>query len=180
MLFSYAECKEKYKTDYNIKKAIKDGKLFKISPGIYSDNVNVPDTAIIQKKYPYAIFTLNSAFYYQGLTDTIPSYYHLLTNKDATKISDKSVKQSFDNNDSLQLGVETISFGGDEILVFTKERLLVELIRNKNKLPYDYYKEILGNYRKLIYKLNFEAIEDYAERLPKTHLVLDTIQKEVF
>jgi len=179
MLYTYDECMEKYKSGYRIKQALSKDELFKLAGGIYSDKKNVPDTAIIRKKYPKAVFTLNSAFYYQGLTDTIPSHYYLLTDKDAAKISNKDVKQSFDNNDSLSLGAEVISYNGDEIPTFSKERLLVELIRNKSKMPYDYYKEILGNYRNQIYNLDFEAIEEYAKRLPKTGLVLDTIKREV-
>ena len=43
------------------------------------------------------------------------------------------------------------------ISMYTKERMLVELLRKKNKLPFDYYKEILGNYRKIIYELDVSA-----------------------
>lgn len=180
MLYSYNECINRYGSDYRIKKAIKESELFKLEPGIYSDKNNEPDTAIVKKKYPDAVFTLYSAFYYQGLTDTIPECYYLATDKDASKIRDKSVKQIYDNNNSLKLGVEVLKYNGDDITVFSKERLLIELIRNKNRLPFDYYKEIIGNYRKLIYELDFQLIEDYAEQLPKTKIVMDTIQMEVF
>lgn len=180
MLFSYNECINKYNSDYKIKQAIRDGKLYKLAPGIYSDAKNVPDTAVIGKKYPKAVFTLNSAFYYQGLTDTIPSFYYLATDKDAAKITNKSVKQIFDNCDSMNIGVETISYDGVDIQVFSKERLLIELVRNRTKLPFDYYKEIIGHYRRIIYDLDFELVEEYAERLPKTKLVMDRIQMEVF
>ena len=102
MIFSYAECIKKYGTDYRIKKAIQEGKLYKMEPGIYSDSRCESDTAVIEKKYPHAVFTLNSAFYYQGLTDTVPLYYYLATDKNASKIVDNSVKQIFDNNNSWQ------------------------------------------------------------------------------
>ena len=179
MIFSYAECIKKYGTDYRIKKAIQEGKLYKMEPGIYSDSRCESDTAVIEKKYPHAVFTLNSAFYYQGLTDTIPLYYYLATDKNASKIVDKSFKQIFDNNNSLDIGVEIINYCGDDIRVFSKERLLIELIRKKNKMPFDYYKEILRNYRKIIYELDFQLVEEYAEKLPKTNLVMKTIQLEV-
>ena len=58
--------------------------------------------------------------------------------------------------------------------------MLVELIRHKKKLPFDYYKEIIANYRKLLYQLDIQAIEEYAEKLPKTKLVMETLQMEVF
>lgn len=180
MLYSYEECIKQYSSDYKIKKAIKEGMLYKIEPGIYSDRKNEPDTAIIRVKYPNAVFTLNSAFYYQGLTDTIPSFYYIATDKDATKIRDKNIRQIFDNNNSLEIGVEIKKYNGDNIRIFSKERLLIELIRNKINFSFDYYKEIIGNYRNMLYELDFQLVEEYAEQLPKTKLVMDTIQMEVF
>lgn len=58
--------------------------------------------------------------------------------------------------------------------------MIIELIRNKNKFSFDYYKEIIANYRKMIYELDIQSIQEYAYQLPKTRLVLDTLQLEVF
>ena len=41
-----------------------------------------------------------------------------------------------------------------------KERMLVELIRYKSKLPYDYYKEIVLNYRRILPTLDVQEIQD--------------------
>lgn len=56
----------------------------------------MPELEIIMKKYPNAILTLNSAFYYYGLTDTIPDRYYVATPKSNRKIEDVRVKFSFD------------------------------------------------------------------------------------
>lgn len=66
------------------------------------------------------------------------------------------------------------------VRVFSRERMLVELIRHKKKLPFDYYKEIIASYRRLLYQLDLQAVEEYAEKLPKTKLVMETLQMEVF
>lgn len=180
MIYTYKECIEKYKTDYEIRKLLALGKLKRVSRGVYSDDIYESDLAIISKSYPYAVFTMNSAFYFHGLTDTIPRSYYLMTDKDATKIKDERICQFFDNQDSLVLGVETKNYCGTEIRIFTRERMLVELIRNKNKISFDYYKEIIANYRKLVYELDIQAVQEYAIQLPKTKMVLDTLQLEVF
>lgn len=52
----------------------------------------MPELEIIMKKYPNAILTLNSAFYYDGLTDTIPDHYYVATPKSNRKIEDVRVK----------------------------------------------------------------------------------------
>ncbi len=179
MLYTYEKCIEIYKTDYQIRKQVELGNLYKIEKGIYSDDKYESDIAVMRMKYPDAVFTLNSAFYFHGLTDTIPQLYYLETDKDASKIKDKNVKQIFDNYGSMELGVIEMEYDGIPIKVFSKERLLIELIRNKNKLPFDYYKEIIGNYRKLVHKLDIQAIQDYAVVLPKSNMVMEVIQMEV-
>ena len=78
MLYTYAECKDKYKTDYELRKVLATGELKKVRRGIYSDEGYEPDLAVISRAYPYAVFTMNSAFYYHGLTDTIPTGLILL------------------------------------------------------------------------------------------------------
>lgn len=58
--------------------------------------------------------------------------------------------------------------------------MLVELLRYKNKLPFDYYKEILGNYRNLIYELDIERIQEYVTTFPKAKMISEALDKEVF
>ena len=72
MIFTYKELLLKYKSAYQIEKAIKNGKVYKIEKGIYSDIHNVHYLEIIMKKYPYGVLSSYSAYYYYNLTDTIP------------------------------------------------------------------------------------------------------------
>ena len=69
MILLYKDLIQQYKSDYKIKKLIEEGKIFKIEKGIYSDNNNINYLEILTKKYPNAIFTMESAFYYHNLTD---------------------------------------------------------------------------------------------------------------
>ena len=151
MIMTYADCIEKWKTDYMIKKAIGNGELFQVEKGFYSDLPDVSDLAVITKKYPNAIITLDSAFYYHGLTDVIPDEYYLATDKHSIALRDPRVRQIYIQSDILNDGVIIMKRRDAEFKIYDRERMLIELIRYKNKLPYDYYKEILGNYRNLIY-----------------------------
>ena len=179
MLLSYQECIEKYGTDYKIKKSVQDGELFVMEKGIYSDKRYVSELEIISKKYPNAILTLNSAFYYYGLTDTIPSFYHVATPKNARKISDARVKQIYENSEAFDMGKTIINYEGIDILIYNKERLLVELIRNKHKFSFDLYKELINNYRKIIHELDISVITEYVYELPKKKMVMEIIRREV-
>jgi hypothetical protein len=55
----------------------------------------------------------------------------------------------------------------------------VELLRHKSKLPFDYYKEVLLNYREIIDDLDIRLIQDYAYEVPKSAKIMETLQLEV-
>lgn len=46
-----------------------------------------------------------------------------------------------------------------EIKIYSKERMLIEVVRNKSKLPYDCYKEIIGRYRKLVNEMDIQEVQ---------------------
>ena len=56
---------------------------------------------------------------------------------------------------------------------------MIELIRSKNKLPFDYYKEIISSYRYKIDTLDIQEVQEYAYILPKTNMIMETLQLEV-
>lgn len=64
--------------------------------------------------------------------------------------------------------------------IYDKERMLIELLRNKNLMPYDLYKEIVGNYRKIIEKLQIWRIQEYAELFPKKKMIKKALEEEIF
>ena len=71
MLYTYDECINKFGTKYLVKKAVENGSLFQLDKGIYSDRKRVSEEVVIARKYPKAVLTLNSAFYYYNLTDVV-------------------------------------------------------------------------------------------------------------
>ena len=67
-----------------------------------------------------------------------------------------------------------------DLQIFDRERMLIELVRYKSKLSFNYYKEILGNYRRILPQLNTEKIRNYAEAVPKSDKVIRTLRTEVY
>ena len=49
----------------------------------------------------------------------------------------------------------------------------------KNKLPFDLYKEVLLNYRKILPQLNIQDIQDYTMAAPKRKMIMEALQMEV-
>lgn len=179
MLYSYDECIERYGSKYLVKKAVERGDIFQLDKGVYSEKKRVSEVAIISMKYPKGVLTLNSAFYYYDLTDAIPEKHYLATDKNAAKIADGRVVQIFEKSDILTLGATTVTKDGCNINIYNRERLLVELLRHKNKFSFDYYKEVLLNFREIIHDLDIRTVQDYAYEVPKTSKIMETLQLEV-
>lgn len=180
MILLYKELMNKYKSDYKIKKLIDNGKIIKVEKGIYSDNGNVNYLEILTKKYPDAVFTMNSAFYYHNLTDVIPDKEYLAIKRDSTKISDDRIKVIYYQDKFFDIGKTTIKVNGVEINIYDKERMLIELIRNEKSIGFDYYKEIINNYREIKDELNIKKISEYISKYAIEDYLYDVIMKEVF
>ena len=80
----------------------------------------------------------------------------------------------------LRIGLTETEYKGFNIRIYDRERMLIELVRYKSKLPYNYYKEIIGNYRRILQQLNHESIRDYAEAMPKCGMIIRTLKSEVY
>lgn len=180
MILLYKELIEKYKNDYKIKKLIETGKIFKVEKGVYSDIENVNYLEVLIKKYPNAIFTMNSAFYYHNLTDVIPEKEYLALRRNSTKIKDNRIKVIYYQDKFFEIGKSTLLVNGVNIQVYDKERMLIELIRNRNSIGFDYYKEIIESYREIRDTLNSKKIAQYISNFAIEDYLYEVIMKEVF
>lgn len=180
LLKTRAECLKEYGSDYFINQMVAEGKLFRVDKGIFSKKEHVPELALLSYKYPKAIITMDTAFYLYGFTDEVPDVCTMATKREASPIADTRVKQVFMPRELLGLGATTMDYKGYDIQIFDRERMLIELVRYKSKIPFNYYKEILRNYRRILPQLNAEKIRNYAESVPKSDKVIRTLRTEVY
>ena len=78
------------------------------------------------------------------------------------------------------LGKTQIEYEGIKINIHDKERMLIDLARNKNQIGYDLYKEIISNYRKQVNSLDTQKIEEYLQYFTNGDKIFEIIQDEVF
>lgn len=179
MVLTYKECLDRYGSDYQLKKEIRNGNLFIKEKGIYSTVRNTSEIDVIMRKYPNAVCTSKSAFFYHSLTDVIPDHYYLATRRSGTRIKDSRVIQSFLKDDVYEAGIMELQYNNSNIRIYDRERMLIELMRFRSKIPMDYYKEIIQNYRKLSFELDFGLVEDYAGLFKNSATLMNMIQMEV-
>ena len=67
-----------------------------------------------------------------------------------------------------------------KVNMYDKERLLVELIRKRKQIPFDYYKEIISNYRKISDDLDMYKIDEYLSLYKNDVNLSDVLMREVF
>ena len=179
MILTYREAVDKSGSAYKLAKAIEDQTLYKHEEGIYSTRKHESELGIIMKKYPKAILTGEYAFYCHGLTNVIPEKYDLATVSKAAKINDARVRQIYVRENIFSFGIIEKKIDGTDARIYDRERMLIELLRKKNAMPYDLYKEIIMNYREVINDLEIWRIQEYAAVFPKSKMISKALDDEV-
>ncbi len=83
-------------------------------------------------------------------------------------------------NHLFEIGKSQINYNNVQINIYNKERMLIELIRNKNTISFDYYKEIIGNYREIADEIDMSLLADYLECFVNGKNIFEIIHREVF
>ena len=144
------------------------------------DKEYVNPLVLYSKKYPKAIITMDSAFYFYELTDVIPQKVYLATDSHARKIESENIVQLFVDGKILNEGKVTEKIEDEYVNIYDKERLLVELIRKRNQISFDYYKELISSYRESSDKLDMYKIEKYLALYKNEVNLSNALLREVF
>lgn len=179
MIITHEAAVAEFGSPYRINKEIEAGRLFRVARGFYSDRRHADPYALCAMRYPAAIVTMDSAFYLHSLTDRVPDRVHLVTTRGATRIADAGVAQHFSENRLLDPGKTTIERDGAKIRVYSRERMLVELMRASASMAPDYYAEIIGSYRRIADELDLYAVEEYMDMFERNGYMADILQREV-
>lgn len=160
MLYTRKEISKKYNSTYQINRALENKEIFKIQNGIYSDEEFVNPLLVINKKYPNAIFTMDSTFYYWNLTDVIPDKFHLATKRNNIRYRNEDIRQYFVEENLFEFGKTRLNVENVEINIYDRERMLIELVRKKAQIPFDFYKVDF-----IKYSLDDDSIARFIDKL---------------
>lgn len=166
MLYNYKEVIEIYGTDYKLKQAIANKKIYRIESGIYSNKKdNFTMYELVLKKYPSAFLVKNSALYHIGFIEEEPDIIHLGTARNALRIRDKRVKQhfygTFEKTSTASCHLYKIDEAlsrknihtyiskenANELRLFNLSALFADLLRDRNTYSRQQLVEILEKFR---------------------------------
>ncbi len=178
MVLSYKELIELFNNDYQIKKQIEEGNIVKIEDGYYTPGDYSPFELLV-KKYPNSVFCFLTALYFHGLIKEIPSIFYLSSKKESTRTKEDYVHQFFADEKTLFEYVDVISIDGVQAYVYSKEKTLVSMIKNRNKMPDYLYHEAVVNYRKIASSLSMHTIRVLLNREKNKEVFKEIIAKEI-
>lgn len=179
MLLTYQEALIEFGSRHRMRKAASEGGLYPVRRGLYSTSREEDALSVIEKRYPDAILTGQTALYAHGLVTAPPDRIDLATKRGGTKIRDATVRQHFIPKEWLDIGKSTVLMDGIELAAYNPERMLLELMRSRNKLPYDLYREAVASFRKRSERLDIYKLQDYAEAIPRGEAHLERAVEEV-
>lgn len=180
MVLTYQEALNRFGSRYRVRKAVSEGEIRSIGRGIYSTSEDEDSLVAIAKRYPNGILTGQTALYAHDLVTAPPERIDLATKRGGTKIHDLTVRQHFVPEEWLEIGRTTISMNGINFPAYDLERMLLELMRSRNKLPYDLHKEAVLSFRNRSDKMDIYKLQDYAEAIPHGEAHLERALGEVF
>lgn len=181
MLYNYKEAIKIYKNNYNLIKAIKAKKIFKIDTGIYSDKKNnFTIYELFLKKYPNSFLVKDSALFYIGFLSEEPEKIHLGTNRNSLRIKNPKIKQHFYktyNDDTInskyysftrllcQKNITTyITENQNQIRILNFYALLYDLIRNQSKIDSVKFTKIIEKFKNSSLLIDFN-LENFKNNL---------------
>ncbi|MBR5997339.1 MAG: hypothetical protein IK028_04900 [Bacilli bacterium] len=180
MIYTTKELLDQGETEYSIRVKVSKGSLFLVERGIFSDkSIDYVDEAVICKKYPFAVLTGLSAFYFYGLTDQIPDHFYLATEQHSFPIRRDGIIQSYQDSSFFFVGIVKKEIDTGVICVYDLERMLIELIRLKEKYPPELYYEVLNSFRKMKNQLDFYKVNEYAKSFKNHYALLQRIKEVI-
>lgn len=180
MIYSTEELLKNGETQYSIRNKLNNAELFLVERGIYSDDPHpLINECYISKKYPHSIITDLSALFIYDLTDHIPTYFYLATAQHSFPIRKDNVKQSYQDHSFFLVGKATIEYDNGLINIYDLERMLIELIRLKEKYPPEIYYEVINSFRKNKDKLDFYKINEYVKHFKNGKSLLQKIKEMI-
>lgn len=177
MIITAKELIAQGETEYSIRKKVSTKELYLVERGMYSDEpFPFINEAYLCKKYPHAVLTGLSAYCLYDLTDSIPDKFYFATEQHSFPIRRKDVVQSYQEPSIFPIGITHTETDAGKVQIYDLERMLIETIRLRERLPADLYYEVIESFRKRKDELDFYTLAEYLKRFRNGNMLLYKIK----
>lgn len=138
--------------DYRrVLKFVEEGSLIRLKNGYYTTKYyECTEDQWILKLFPDGILTMGSALYMYGYLKERPYNWSIAISKNTSKSRFKMdypiVTPFYTEEDVLKLGVEQIDFAGGKIAIYSKERLICDVLKYQEKIDRNDFKRGVLSY----------------------------------
>lgn len=152
---------------YKALRAVERGELIKVRHGIYALPESLVSNMVdIEKIVPSGVLCLYSAWYYYGLTDTVPPAICVAIEAKRKVVAPQIIPFQFYywKIENLQFGITETEISGYHVRITDIERSVCDAIKYRNKIGMEVCAEIVRNYlsRK---DRNISKLIEYSKRL---------------
>ena len=147
---------------------VKSGKIERIKKGLYILSNTWGDEYFNLTFGINAIFSYDTALYFLGLCETVPTIYHITVCRGYNgKLNhDDNVKLHFVKREIFELGkIEIKSPQGQIISCYNAERCICDLLKNKDKEDLETVKYAITEYLRDKQNRNLPKLVEYSKRL---------------
>ena len=135
---------------FYLTKLIKEGKIERVSRGIYiKKNDLVDEFVILQSKSKNAIYSNMTALYLHGFSNRIPIKYNITINNgyNGSLQKEKNVNLFYTKRELLELGVINYKLdSGNIIRVYDLDKTICDIIKNKKKIDAEIFNKAIREY----------------------------------
>ncbi len=129
---------------------VETGDLVRIKSGYYAAADVFSEEELVVRLFPDAVLTLENALYAYGYISRKPYGFRLAVDKNTSKSRFKlefpQILPFYAEPETLCFGVEKIAFGGREMNIFDRERLVCECLKYEDKMEREQFREGLLSY----------------------------------
>ena len=164
---------------FYLTKLIKEGKIERVSRGIYiKKNDLVDEFVILQSKSKNAIYSNTTALYLHGFSNRIPIRYDITINSgyNGSLQKEKNVNLFYTKRELIELGVINYKLdSGNIIRVYDLDKTICDIIKNKKKIDAEIFNKAIREY---FYSKNKNTLKlyEYAKKMNIYNKVRDTFE----
>ena len=158
---------------------INKGIIERVCHGLYMDTKLFKDEYyILQKKYPSAIFSYNTALHILNLTNKTPSKIDITVPRDKRVRGNYNVHRVSDNYYEIGI-IEAISPFGNPVKIYNAERCICDMLRSEKEFDLELQNRVLDYYFSSKDK-NIELLLKYAKTFniyEKVNTIVEVMMK---